>query len=83
MRKRYARMRRFRRGRRAWRAHKVSYAYLGDLSCSQRLCDFKLVMERREANDRTGVELPHSSAETRESGWSEGGSKQLIPEQKH
>ena len=39
MRKRYARMRRFRRGLRAWRAHKVLHVYPGDLMCSSNVHD--------------------------------------------
>ena len=81
--KRQARMHRFRRGRRAWRAHEVLQAYLGDLLYSQRVCDLKLVRKRRGANGIAGVGLPRSSEEASESGWSKGGSKQEIPEQKH
>ena len=76
-------MRRFRRGRRAWRAHKVLCAYPGDLTCSQRVCDLKLLKERREANDTSGVGLTHISDEACESRGSEGVSKWSLSKRKH
>ena len=47
------------------------------------VCDLKLLTERREANDVSGVGLTHSSEETRESGRSEGVSEWSPPMLKH
>lgn len=47
------------------------------------ICNLKLLDERRGANDISGVGLTHSSDETRESGWSEGGSGRSLSMLKH
>ena len=73
-----ARLHRFHRGLRAWRVHKGLFAYLGGLAGSAKkkaVRAIEVVMKWREPDGLSEVGLPHSSDETCESRWSEGGSK--------
>ena len=74
---------RFRRGQRAWRACKVSMAYLGDLAGAGQSGRSRQGVEHQACfDDLPEVGLPHSSDKTEEMPWSEGGNKSAFAQGK-
>ena len=74
---------RVRRGQRAWRACKVSLAYLGDLTGSGQRGRSRQDVENQACSDGLSeVGLSHSSDEAEETQWSEGDNKSAFAQGK-